>query len=194
MRNFRIFKAVPIAVIFTGLVIPPANAQQLKVISDNGHGIPLGQYNNVLITGVNRDEAKFTKFPIQSELKPGVLGKPVQVMAHRSAKWLANPLALIGSDARSQGWLKANAEALARVGADVFVVDVPDAKTFKAVVQTGQGLRNMTPTHSPRLEAQLIAARAGVIPLFIDTNGLASQSVLIGDERQKRRLDEFQRQ
>lgn len=184
MRNFPIYKAMPIAVIFTSLVITPAKAQQLNVISDNGQGIPLGQYNNVLITGVNRDEAKFTTFPIQSELKPGVLVKPVKVMEQRSAKWLPNPLALIGSDARSQGWLKANAEALARVGADVFVVDVPDAKTFKAVVQSGRGLRNMTPTHSPRLESQLIAAKAGVLPLFIDTNGLASQLVPAGDQTQ----------
>lgn len=186
MRNFLISKAMPIAVILTSLMVSPAKAQQLNVISDNGHGIPLGQYNNVLITGVNRDEAKFTKFPIQSALKPGVLAKPVRVMEQRSAKWLPNPLALMGSDARSQGWLKANAEALARVGADVFVVDVPDAKTFKAVVQIGRGLRNMTPTHSPRLEAQLIAAKAGVLPLFIDTNGLASQLVPAGDQSQEK--------
>lgn len=139
----------------------------------------MGQYNDVLITGVNRDEAKFTQFPVRSELKPGVLAKPVQVLDPRSTKWLARPLALIGSDARSLGWLKINADALAKVGADVFVVDVPDAQTFKTVVKAGGGLRNLTPTPSPRLAAQLKSANAGVLPLFIDTNGRASQVVPI---------------
>lgn len=181
MRNFR-----NIAGVLVGLALAPAYSQPLNVISDNGQGVPIGMYNDVLITGVNRDEAKFTKFPIHSELKPGVLNKPVQVMERRSAQWLSRPLALIGSDARSQGWLKRNVEALARVGADVFVVDVPDAKTFSVVVQAGRGLRNMTPTHSPRLEAQLIAAKAGVLPLFIDTTGIASQAISVGEQTKTR--------
>lgn len=179
MRNSHTSTVMHIAVALTSLATSAVYAQRLEVIVDNGQGVPMGQYNDVLITGVNRDEAKFTQFPVRSELKPGVLTKPVQVLDARSAQWLARPLALVGSDTRSLAWLKTNAEALARVGADVFVVDVPDAQTFKAVVKAGGGLRNLTPTPSPRLAAQLKSAKAGVLPLFIDTSGRASQVVSI---------------
>lgn len=159
-------------------------AERLSVISDNGQGVPMGQYNNVLLSGLNKDEATLVQFPVQSTLKSGVLDKPVQAIDVRSVQWLTHPLALIGSDTRSKSWLKANVETLRLLGTEVLVVDVPDGNTFKTMVSLGQGL-NMTPSHSERLAAQLKTAKAAVLPLYIDTKGRASQSIDIGDSAKR---------
>ena len=142
---------------------------------DAGPAVPVSPYFSYLLAG---DEQPLTEveFPIVSRLKPGRLkaaGKPVL-----EAKWLTQPIFLVGTDPASLAWLGRHADALRRMGAAGVVMAAPDARAFRRVQQLANAnALPISPGPDHWLEEQLIGSRAAVLPVLIGLDGRVTQEL-----------------
>lgn len=148
----------------------------LRVI-DAGPAIPVSPYVSYLIAGTDqRGVLEGVHFPLVSSLPAArLMTAGTQVL---DARWVTNPLFLVGADAASERWLQANAEALAALGAVGLVLAAPDEAAFKRLQALAEAhALALAPGPDHWLEALLLAKGAGVLPLLIGFDGRAQQEV-----------------
>ena len=148
---------------------PPA----LRVI-DAGPAVPLSVYTGHLIAGVDQPGVlEGMTFPVRSRLTTGKLLQPVHVL---DARWLTQPIALLGTDPVSKRWFEAHLPALRKRAAMALVLDAASVKDFKLMQQVADGLP-VAPGPDSWLEQQLLGQGVSVLPLFIGLDGIATQEV-----------------
>lgn len=140
---------------------------------DAGPGVPVSTYYGHLMPGENQPLAEI-ELPIVSRLVPGRLKASRQPVLE--AKWLTQPVFLIGTDPASLDWLQHHGAALRRLGATGIVMAAPDpAALQRALKLAGEQALTLSPGPDHWLEDKLIAKGAGVLPLLIDLEGRATQ-------------------
>lgn len=156
----------------------------LEVIYDSGHGVPASPYLAYLVSVVSAADAADTgenvmpglRFPISTRLRADVLPAEKEGAPVLDAQWQAQPVFLVGADARSLGWLAFNRWRLLRAAAWGLVVQADDALAFRAVQSIAPDLK-FAPLSGDWLDSRLIAAGVAVYPILIDTDGIARQAL-----------------
>jgi integrating conjugative element protein (TIGR03765 family) len=158
---------------------------ELQVIYDSGQSVPASPYLGYLIgqpdaahDGHAGDEVmQGLRFPIVSRLKPGLLDRERKVF---DARWLTQPVFIVGADARSLRWLRANRTRLNAISAWGLVAQAASNGDFRGIQAIAPELR-YAPSVGHWLDDHLMAAGVAVYPLLIDTGGVARQR--LADER-----------
>lgn len=155
----------------------------LEVLNAQGTGIPLAPYLSELVSGDARARGSVMPrlvFPIRTLLRSGYLeGEGVPAL---NARWLVQPMFLVGADARSLAWLDFNRHRLAEMRATGIVVQAADAAAFRSVQAVAPAL-SYAPASGDWLDRQLLRAGVTVFPVLIDSQGKAWQRLgaLSGD-------------
>lgn len=158
------------------LALAAPDAPALREI-DAGPTVPSSPYVSYLVAGENQTGViQGWQFPITTALKPGIL-KPSGAPA-LDARWLTQPVFLLGSDEASLTWLARNAAALRRMDAAGIVMESGDAAAFKHVqkLATAQMLP-VAPGPDHWLEEQLLKAQVNVLPVLIGVDGRVIQEL-----------------
>jgi len=150
-----------------------ANSPALQVLHDSGRSVPFAPLIAQLVAGDDEESVlEGISFPFATRLQPKVLRQAgLQVL---DPAWLTQPIAIVGTDAVSQQWLKFNYDTLLQLGSVVLVVQAQHPQAFKQVQSLVQPM-GLAPELSPWLAERLHAAGAGVYPVLVHTDGRAYQ-------------------
>ncbi len=153
-----------------------AMARSTVIVHDSGDGVPIGPLLSQAMTSADIDEVSpLVQFPVRSPgLKPGLLGEPAATWP--DARWLVQPVFLIGEDPQSIAWLQGNLDRLAAISASGMLVQVDTPEAYKRIQRLADGL-HMAPLSSAWLEARLQKIGAAVLPLLILPDGRITQLV-----------------
>lgn len=157
-----------------GLSLAPGHAAGLRVVHDAGGGVPYEQWlaQSQQPGAAGEANPSAWRFPLNTPgLKPGTLKQDRQ---WQHAEWLTQPIAVVGSDARSRRWLTQHANALETMNARGLVVECPDAAAFQAL-QIAAGVLPLAPLAKRWLVEQLHALHVTVMPLLITPQGVVTQ-------------------
>lgn len=142
---------------------------------DAGPAVPASPYFSYLLAGEDQPGVlNGLKFPIESQLKPGVLAKPGAVVL--DSRWMTQPVFVLGTDDGSYLWLNRFGENLRRMGAAGIVLAAESAQAFKRIQRLAS--TQMLPISigpDTWLEQQLIAQGNTVLPLLIQLDGRITQ-------------------
>jgi integrating conjugative element protein (TIGR03765 family) len=140
---------------------PPKEARQsgksstavpsIAVLFDTGKGVPVGPLLTQLVGSKDAEAVSpVFEFPIEAQgLIPGELSEDAE-RRWPGAKWLVQPIYLVGDDPASERWLRLNAERLGALGATGLLVQVRDAREFRRLEGSGR-------THATRAQQQPLA-------------------------------------
>lgn len=148
-----------------------AASPQLTEIDASQASVPIDPYFSYVVAGDEQEGVlQGLRFPMMSRLRPAEL-EQAQVPVFE-ARWLTQPLAVVGADPVSLAWLERHLEQLHRQGAALVVVAAPNAEAFKRLQTLADGLP-VAPSLGPWLTEQLWAAGVQVVPVFIGLDGQA---------------------
>ncbi len=151
----------------------PDQPIELTVIHDSGHAIPLAPYLSYLTAGSGQPGVlPDFQFPILARITAGVLTK--EDIAVFEARWLTQPMFVLGADQASALWLRHNHARLSGMGAWGVVIAAPDKASFKALQQFADGIP-LAPSQGTWLEERLAEAGVNAYPVLIGTDGRARQ-------------------
>lgn len=167
-------RALLAAALLAGLVLP-AQGQDggaaLRTLDAGGASVPIDPYFSYLIAGQEQPGVlQGLRFPMLSQLVPGVLAARSGPVL--DARWLTQPIFVVGADAGSQAWLRRHHAALRRLGASGVVVAAESAEAFKQVQRAADGLP-IAPALGSWLTGRLLAAGVRVVPVLIELDGHA---------------------
>lgn len=138
-------------------------------------GVPIGLY--LVQTLAANDEpgtSPMVSFPISSA-RLGV-GRMLSTAVWQESQWISTAFFIIGDDPQSVAWLKANKQALRRLGATGLLVNVETEQAFKRVEHEANGIVLM-PWTSAWLEDSLIQLNGGFYPVLVGTDGRLRQDL-----------------
>ena len=162
-------------------VTRPDQPVQLTVIHDSGHAIPLAPYLSYLTAGSGQPGVlPDFQFPIRAPITAGVLTTEDIVVFE--ARWLTQPMFVLGADQASALWLRHNHERLSAMGAWGVVIAAPDKASFKALQQFSEGIP-LAPSQGSWLGGRLAEAGVNAYPVLIGTDGRARQ--ILSDDMSK---------
>lgn len=166
---------------------PPKEAQQsiksstavpsIAVLFDTGNGVPVGPLLTQLVGSKDAEAVSpVFQFPIEGQgLIPGELSEDAE-RRWPGAKWLVQPIYLVGNDPASERWLRLNAQRLGALGATGLLVQVRDAREFRRLEGVAEPTP-LVPNSSPWLASKLLEIGAGVLPLLVLPDGRITQAV-----------------
>lgn len=171
MMRFRLVPALMACLLAASAV--QANSPALQVLHDSGRSVPFAPLIAQLVAGDEEESVlEGISFPFATSLQPKVLKQAGQQVLDPS--WLTQPIAIVGTDAVSQQWLKFNYDTLLHLGSVVLVVQAQHPQAFKQVQDLVQPM-GVAPELSPWLAERLHAAGVGVYPVLVHTDGRAYQ-------------------
>ncbi len=151
----------------------PDQPVELTVIHDSGHAIPLAPYLSYLTAGSGQPGVlPDFQFPILARITAGVLTK--EDVAVFEARWLTQPMFVLGADQASALWLRHNHARLSAMGAWGVVIAAPYKASFKALQQFAEGIP-LAPSQGAWLGERLAGAGVNAYPVLIGTDGRARQ-------------------
>ncbi|MCR6480980.1 integrating conjugative element protein [Variovorax sp. ZS18.2.2] len=169
------FMYVGVAVCTGMLGSRAAGAQPLEEIHDSGQSVPIAPYVSYLVAGPGQPGVmEGLAFPLRSRLSAGVFDLPGVEATVFPARWLVQPMFVLGTDRRSIQWLRFNREALRAQGAWGVVLDAPNARFFKLLQLEAEGIA-LAPNQSAWFEERLLQAGVNVYPVLIQTDGTVRQ-------------------
>jgi integrating conjugative element protein (TIGR03765 family) len=152
----------------------------LDVIYDSGRCVPASPFLAYLVSLADAPEGvpvmPGLRFPIVSRLNPGILQRQRQVF---DARWMADPVFVLGADSGSLRWLGVNRLPLVRLGAWGLVAQAADAGQFRLIQASAPELK-FAPVSGDWFDARLIGKGVTVYPVLIDTDGVARQNLSVG--------------
>lgn len=157
-----------------------ANAGQpaLQQIHGSDATVPVAPYLAAIVGGEDQQGVmQGMTFPLRSSLRQGVLA--IEGISVFNARWMTQPIAVMGTDWASLQWLHLHQDRLRALGASVVVVAAGSEDEFKALQRTAAGVP-VAPAQSPWLESRMRAAGITVYPVFIDLDGRARQIIFDG--------------
>lgn len=164
-------KAIRDAIALLAIIAPVwAHSADLEVINDGKGSVPAAIYYAHLLSGVDQPGVLAgVRFPIRSLLTPGAVNATSEPSVF-DARWLGQPIFVIGTDEASAEWLKRHLETLNRMGAAGLVIAAASEAAFKTV-QALAGPLPLSPVTDDWLEQRLTAAHITHFPLLIMGDG-----------------------
>lgn len=159
-----------------------ANAGQpaLQQIHGSDATVPVAPYLAALVGGEDQQGVmQGMTFPLRTSLRQGVL--TTEGVAVFNARWMTQPIVVMGTDWASLQWLQLHQDRLRGLGAAVIVVAAGSEDEFKALQRAAAGVP-VAPAQSPWLESRMRAAGVAIYPVLIDLDGRARQIIFDGAE------------
>ena len=139
---------------------------QLECINVGEAAVPAAPYFSHLLQGQEQPGVLASlRFPLVSRLTAGTPATGVPVF---EARWMAQPVFIVGADGVSIRWLERHQAALRRMGAIGIVLSAANEEAFKAIQRAALG-----PAQGQWLERHLLALGIRSYPVLIGLDGLS---------------------
>lgn len=171
-------KAIRDAIALLAIIAPAwTHSADLEVLNDSKGSIPVAIYFSHLLSGVDQPGVlEGVRFPLRSRLTPGTLGAVSAETKVFDARWMGQPIFVIGTDKVSTDWLEKNMVSLFKLGAAGLVIAADSEASFKKM-QTLAGHLSLAPVTDGWLEHRLTAARIAHFPLLIMSDGSVTSAL-----------------